>query len=169
MYQFSFVETPRRSELTDRNVCNSQFTWCFHKPKLVLYSLRVKNFYFYICLAYATNCGRQAGSSLMRYCSRIATACSQACFKGHFPLRPYRSKAYRVSLYREHSGRTNNVDTIEYATFRYDMIRLIWKTGLNLLRTYPLLIICKFLISIAGYFVKRRCQSGSHVYYVLSL
>ena len=26
-----------------------------------------------------------------------------------------------ISLFREHSDRTNDMDTIEYATFRYDM------------------------------------------------
>ena len=34
---------------------------------------------------------------------------------GHFPLQPYRSETYRVSLFREHSDRTNDMDTIEYA------------------------------------------------------
>ena len=41
-------------------------------------------------------------------------------YKGRFPLQPYRSETYRISLFREHSDRTNDMDTIEYATFRYD-------------------------------------------------
>ena len=28
-------------------------------------------------------------------------------------------KRIAISLFREHSGRTNDMDTIEYATFRY--------------------------------------------------
>ena len=40
--------------------------------------------------------------------------------KARFPLQPYRSEMKRISLSREHSGRSNDMDTIEYATFRYD-------------------------------------------------
>ena len=40
--------------------------------------------------------------------------------KGRFPLQMYRSETYRISLFRERSGRTNDMGTIEYATFRYD-------------------------------------------------
>ena len=36
--------------------------------------------------------------------------------------------AKRISLFREHSGRTNDMDTIEYATFRYDTAEV--KNGL---------------------------------------
>ena len=39
---------------------------------------------------------------------------------GRFPFQSHRSETYRVSLFREHSDRTNDMDTIEYATFRYD-------------------------------------------------
>ena len=41
-------------------------------------------------------------------------------YQGRFPLQPYRSETYRISLFRERSGRTNDMGTIEYATFRYD-------------------------------------------------
>ena len=44
--------------------------------------------------------------------------------KGRFPLQTYRSETYRISLSREHSGRTNDMDTIEYATFRYDTVEV---------------------------------------------
>ena len=39
---------------------------------------------------------------------------------GRFPLQPYRRKTYRVSFFLEHSDRTNDMDTTEYAMFRYD-------------------------------------------------
>ena len=39
--------------------------------------------------------------------------------EGCFPLQPYRSK----------SGKTNDMDTIEYATFRYDTVEV--ENGLN--------------------------------------
>ena len=34
--------------------------------------------------------------------------------KGRFPLQPYRSETWRISLFHEHSGRTNHMDTIEF-------------------------------------------------------
>ena len=43
---------------------------------------------------------------------------------GHFPLQPYRSETYRVSLFREHSDRTNDMDTIEYTLFCYDTVEV---------------------------------------------
>ena len=36
-------------------------------------------------------------------------------------------------MFREHSGKTNDMDTIEYATFRYDTIEV--ENGLN---RYPI-------------------------------
>ena len=46
----------------------------------------------------------------------------------------------RISLFREHSGRTNDMDTILYATFRYDMVEV--ENGLKdlftLLKAYNL-------------------------------
>ena len=44
--------------------------------------------------------------------------------KGRFPLQPYRSETKRILLFREHSSRTNGMDTIEYATFRYDTVEV---------------------------------------------
>ena len=46
--------------------------------------------------------------------------------KARFPLQPYRSKMQRISLFREHSGKTHDddTDTIEYATFRYDTVKV---------------------------------------------
>ena len=44
--------------------------------------------------------------------------------KARFPLQPYRSETWRISLFREHSGRTTDMDTIEYATFRYDTVEV---------------------------------------------
>ena len=32
--------------------------------------------------------------------------------------------AISISLFREHSGRTNDMDTIEFATFRYDTVEV---------------------------------------------
>ena len=49
--------------------------------------------------------------------------------KGRFPLQPYRSETYRISLFRERSGRNNDMGTIEYATFRYDTAEV--ENGLN--------------------------------------
>ena len=57
----------------------------------------------------------------------------------------------RISLFREHSGRTNDMDTILYATFRYDMVEV--ENGLKdlftLLKTYNLVFDslkkCKYL------------------------
>ena len=43
-----------------------------------------------------------------------------------FPLQPYRTETSRISLFRKHSDsdRTNEKDTIEYATFRSDAAQL---------------------------------------------
>ena len=49
--------------------------------------------------------------------------------KARFPLQPYRSERYRISLFHEHSDRTNDMDTIEYATCRYDTAEM--ENGLN--------------------------------------
>ena len=38
--------------------------------------------------------------------------------------RLYRSKAWRIFLFREQSGRTNDTDTKEYDTFRYDTVEV---------------------------------------------
>ena len=45
-------------------------------------------------------------------------------------LQPYRSETQRISLFREHSGRTNDVDTID--TLRFATIRLKWKMALRI-------------------------------------
>ena len=37
-----------------------------------------------------------------------------------FPLQPYRSETWHISLFRERLGRTNDINTIEYAPFRHD-------------------------------------------------
>ena len=42
--------------------------------------------------------------------------------EANFPLQTYRSETWRISLFREDSGKTNDIDTIEYATFRYDTV-----------------------------------------------
>ena len=42
-----------------------------------------------------------------------------------------RGETWRISLSREHSGRTNDIDTIEHATFRYGTVKV--ENGLNLL------------------------------------
>ena len=34
------------------------------------------------------------------------------------------SETWRISLFREHFGRTDDMDTKEYATFRYDTIEV---------------------------------------------
>ena len=58
--------------------------------------------------------------------------------KACFPLQPYRSETYRISLFCEHSGRTNDMDTKEYPTFCYDTVGM--ENGLKPLRkSYPLL------------------------------
>ena len=58
--------------------------------------------------------------------------------KARFPLQPYRSETYRTSLFCEHSGRTNDMDTKEYPTFCYDTVGM--ENGLKPLRkSYPLL------------------------------
>ena len=41
--------------------------------------------------------------------------------KGRFPLQPYRSETYRMSLFRDNLGRTNDMHTLEYATFRHSI------------------------------------------------
>ena len=41
-----------------------------------------------------------------------------------YPLQLYRSETWRISLLREHPGVTNDIDTIEYATFRYDTVEV---------------------------------------------
>ena len=33
-------------------------------------------------------------------------------------------RSVRISLFREHSGRTNDMDIIEYGTFRYDTVEV---------------------------------------------
>ena len=49
--------------------------------------------------------------------------------KDRFSLKPYRSETYRISLFCDPSGKTNDMDTIEYATFRYDTVEV--ENGLN--------------------------------------
>ena len=49
---------------------------------------------------------------------------NQSFSKGRFPLQPYRSETYRISLFCDPSGKTNDMDTIEYATFRYDTVEV---------------------------------------------
>ena len=50
--------------------------------------------------------------------------------KARFLLQPYRSETLRIPLLRKHSGRTSiDMDTIEYATFRYDTVKL--ENGFN--------------------------------------
>lgn len=39
--------------------------------------------------------------------------------KDFFPLQPY-----RISLFRGHSGRSNDMDPKEYATFRYETVEV---------------------------------------------
>ena len=59
--------------------------------------------------------------------------------KSRFPLQPYRSELTPcISLFREHSDRTNDIDTVEYATFRNDTVEVenslnesTWKKALN--------------------------------------
>ena len=51
--------------------------------------------------------------------------------KVRFPFQPYHSETCHLSLFREHSGRTNDMKTIEYATFCYDTVV---ENGLNLLK-----------------------------------
>ena len=64
----------------------------------------------------------------------VAVCLCKACF----PLQPYRSETYRISLFCEHSSRTNDMDTKEYPTFCYDTVGM--ENGLKPLRkSYPLL------------------------------
>ena len=44
--------------------------------------------------------------------------------QARFPLQPCRSETYRISLFREHSSKTNDMDTIEYVSFRYDTVKV---------------------------------------------
>ena len=44
--------------------------------------------------------------------------------RARFPLQRYRSETWRISLFREHAGRTNDINTIEYATFRCDTVEV---------------------------------------------
>ena len=37
-----------------------------------------------------------------------------------FPFRPHRSETWSIPLFRERLGRTNDINTIEYAPFRQD-------------------------------------------------
>ena len=65
--------------------------------------------------------------------------CVAVCLcKARFPLQPYCSETYRISLFCEHSGRTNDMDTKEYPTFCNDTVGM--ENGLKPLRkSYPLL------------------------------
>ena len=54
----------------------------------------------------------------------MKTGSKNAVYKGRFPLQPYRSETYRISLFCDPSGKTNDMDTIEYATFRYDTVEV---------------------------------------------
>ena len=65
--------------------------------------------------------------------------CGAVCLcKACFPLQPYRSETYRIPLFCEHSGRTNDMDTKEYPTFCYNTVGM--GNGLKPLRkSYPLL------------------------------
>ena len=42
---------------------------------------------------------------------------------GCFPLQPYRSETYRISLFHEEKSKVNDYHTKEIATVRYDTIR----------------------------------------------
>ena len=44
--------------------------------------------------------------------------------KRRFPLEPYRSETWRISLFRERSGRTNDINTLEHSPFRYDTVEV---------------------------------------------
>ena len=58
---------------------------------------------------------------------------SRVCLcKACFPLQPYRSEMYRISLFCERSGRTNDMGTKKYPTFCYDTVGM--ENGLKPLR-----------------------------------
>ena len=44
--------------------------------------------------------------------------------KAGFPLQPYRSEAQRISLFPDHQSGTNDFDTKENATVRYDTVEV---------------------------------------------
>ena len=46
-----------------------------------------------------------------------------------FPLKPYRSKTYRISLFHDHSGKSDGIDTIKNVMFHYSTIQV--KTDLR--------------------------------------
>ena len=71
--------------------------------------------------------------------------------KGRFPLQPYRSETYRISLFRERSGRTNDMGTIEYATFRYDTAEV--ENGLNSCEPVPIFTKNRFAWIILNYVI----------------
>ena len=70
-----------------------------------------------------------APSTILRNVHKYLNAGTSLNLKTCFPLQPYRSETYRISLFREHSGRTNDMDIIEYATFRYYTVEV--ENGLN--------------------------------------
>ena len=72
--------------------------------------------------------------------TKLVKACEQTCSnkkltlpvwvsKDRFAFQPYSSETYRISLFRVHSSRTNDMDTIEFGTFRYDTTEV--ENGLN--------------------------------------
>ena len=45
-------------------------------------------------------------------------------WKGRFPVQPYRRETQRISLFGEHSGSTNHMNTMKFATFLYDTVEV---------------------------------------------
>ena len=41
-----------------------------------------------------------------------------------FPLKPYRSKTYHISLFHDHSGKSDGIETIKNVMFLYSTIQV---------------------------------------------
>ena len=54
-----------------------------------------------------------------------------------------------MSLFREHSSRTNDMVTIEYATFRYDTVEVESGPNTGILQSPGFVIKCTYLLNEA--------------------